>query len=114
MDIVSKQKRNLMMAGIKGKDTKPEIFIRKLLHTSGFRFRLHDGSLPGKPDIVLKKYRVIVLVDSCFRHGHNGCHFFRLPKSNTTPYEIMQKLDNFILNHNKTPYIEISGATKLG
>jgi len=71
------------MSGIRGKDTKPEIIVRKLLHGQGFRFRLHRKDLPGRPDIVLPKHRVAILVQGCFWHGHEGCHLFRLPKTRT-------------------------------
>ena len=83
MDIVNREKRSQMMAGIRGKNTKPEVLIRKLLHACGFRFRLHDKTLPGKPDIILKRHKVVVCVDGCFWHGHQGCHLFKIPKSNT-------------------------------
>ncbi len=80
-DIVSKEVRSRMMAGIKGKDTKPEILVRQLLHRNGFRFRLHQKHLPGRPDIVLKRYNAVIFVNGCFWHGHQRCHLFRLPKS---------------------------------
>ncbi|WP_339856682.1 very short patch repair endonuclease [Pseudohongiella acticola] len=80
-DIVSRQKRSEMMSGIKGKNTKPEMLVRKALHRKGFRFRLHRRDLPGKPDIVLGKYRTVVFVNGCFWHGHD-CHLFKWPKSN--------------------------------
>jgi DNA mismatch endonuclease (patch repair protein) len=78
-DIVSKAKRSEMMAGIRGKNTRPEILIRKALHKEGFRFRLH-GRLPGKPDLVFPAYRAIVFVHGCFWHGHN-CSLFKWPSS---------------------------------
>src|SRR5687768_13703745 len=71
-----------MMSGIRGKNTKPELFVRQELHRRGFRFRLHVGSLPGKPDIVLPKYRAVVEVRGCFWHQHSGCRFAYMPKSN--------------------------------
>lgn len=70
-----------MMSGIKSKNTSPELMVRKALHSHGFRFRLHEKTLPGKPDIVLPKYKAVIFVNGCFWHGHN-CHLFRLPKSN--------------------------------
>jgi DNA mismatch endonuclease (patch repair protein) len=79
-DIVSPEKRSLMMAGIRGKNTKPELIIRRGLHRLGYRFRLHDKRLPGKPDIVLPKYRAVIQVQGCFWHGHE-CHLFKLPSS---------------------------------
>lgn len=66
------------MSGIRGKDTQPELQVRKGLHARGFRYRLHDRSLPGKPDLVLSRHRAIVFVHGCFWHGH-ACHLFRLP-----------------------------------
>ena len=70
------------MAAIKGKDTKPEMIVRKYLFSRGLRFRVNDRKLPGSPDIVLKKYKTVVFVDGCFWHGHKDCKYFRLPKSN--------------------------------
>ena len=81
VDIVSAAKRSEMMAGIRGKNTKPEMTVRKLLHAAGFRFRLHDKQLPGKPDIVLPKWQTVIFVHGCFWHGHENCRIFRLPKS---------------------------------
>lgn len=86
-DIVSIQKRYQMMSGIRSKNTKPEIKVRKLLHAAGFRFRLHSKGLPGKPDVVLKKYNSVIFVDGCFWHGHANCHLFRLPKTRTEFWE---------------------------
>lgn len=79
-DIVSPKKRSQMMSAIRSRDTKPELLIRKELHARGYRYRLHDKRLPGKPDLVLPKYKAIILVHGCFWHGHN-CHLFRWPSS---------------------------------
>lgn len=81
-DIVSPEKRSRMMSGIRGKNTKPEIQVRKGLHAAGFRYRLHVRSLSGKPDIVLPRYRAVIFVHGCFWHGHS-CHLFRWPSSRT-------------------------------
>lgn len=81
-DIVSPEQRSRMMSGIRGKDTKPEMVLRRGLHALGFRFRLHDRKLPGTPDLVFPKYHAVILVHGCFWHGHD-CHLFRLPGSRT-------------------------------
>ena len=83
MDVVSKGVRSRMMAGIRGKNTKPEILIRHALHKLGFRSRLHDKSLPGKPDLVFPKYRAVILINGCFWHGHQ-CDLFKWPKTRET------------------------------
>ena len=80
MDVVDRATRSRMMSGIRGRNTKPELVIRSLLHASGHRFRLHVKDLPGKPDIVLPKHNAIVLVHGCFWHGH-GCRLFKWPSS---------------------------------
>jgi len=77
-DIVDAATRSRMMSGIRGKNTRPERHIRSLLHRQGFRFRLHVRDLPGRPDIVLPRYRAVLFVHGCFWHGHH-CPFFRLP-----------------------------------
>jgi DNA mismatch endonuclease (patch repair protein) len=69
-----------MMSGIRGKNTKPELMIRKALHARGFRYRLHCKDLPGNPDLCLPKYRAVIFVHGCFWHGH-GCHLFKWPKT---------------------------------
>ena len=79
-DIVSAAVRSRMMAGIKGKNTSPELLLRKGLHARGFRFRLHDGALPGRPDIVLSRHRAVIFAHGCFWHGHD-CHLFKWPKT---------------------------------
>lgn len=70
------------MAAVKGKDTKPEMIVRKYLFSRGLRFRVQVRKLPGTPDIVLPKYKTAIFVNGCFWHGHEGCKYFRLPKSN--------------------------------
>lgn len=75
--------RSYNMSQIKGKDTKPEMMVRRFLFQKGFRYRLHDKNLPGKPDIVLKKYKTIIFVNGCFWHGHDNCKYFKLPKTRT-------------------------------
>lgn len=76
------EQRSRCMAAIKGKDTKPEMIVRKYLFSRGLRFRVQVKKLPGTPDIVLPKYKIVVFVNGCFWHGHEGCKYFRLPKSN--------------------------------
>lgn len=70
------------MAAVKGKDTKPEMIVRKYLFSSGMRFRVQVRKLPGNPDIVLPKYKTVIFVNGCFWYGHEDCKYFRLPKSN--------------------------------
>lgn len=79
-DVVDTKTRSRMMSGIRGKDTKPELVIRKKLHALGFRYKLHDKKLPGKPDLVFPKYNAVIFVNGCFWHGHN-CHLFKWPTS---------------------------------
>jgi DNA mismatch endonuclease, patch repair protein len=81
-DIVDAATRSRMMSGIQSKNTKPEILIRKALHARGFRYSLHSKQLPGKPDIVMPKWRVVIFVHGCFWHWH-GCPLSKLPTSNT-------------------------------
>lgn len=76
------EQRSRCMAAIKGKDTNPELIVRKYLFSRGLRFRIQVRKLPGNPDIVLPKYKTVIFVDGCFWHGHEGCRYFRLPKSN--------------------------------
>lgn len=71
------------MSRIRSKDTKPEMLVRRALFAKGFRFRLHDKKLPGKPDLVLPKYHTVVLVHGCFWHGHEGCKYYVVPKTRT-------------------------------
>lgn len=82
MDKLTKEQRHRCMASIRGKGTKPEIMVRKYLFSRGFRYRLNHPRLPGHPDIVLRKYRSVVFVNGCFWHGHEGCKYYVLPKTN--------------------------------
>lgn len=81
-DIVPAAVRSRMMAGIRATNTKPEMLLRKALHGAGFRFRLHDPKLPGKPDMVFARYRATLFAHGCFWHGHD-CHLFKMPSSRT-------------------------------
>ena len=83
VDHVKPEKRSQIMAAVKGKDTKPEFLIRRLLHAAGYRYRLHRKDLPGRPDMVLRKYNAIVFIHSCFWHGHGCKRSKNLPKTNT-------------------------------
>jgi DNA mismatch endonuclease (patch repair protein) len=80
-DIVSPETRSRMMSGIRARDTKPEMVVRRFLHSRGLRYRLHVRALPGQPDIVLPRHRTVVLVHGCFWHQHPGCRFAYRPKS---------------------------------
>lgn len=83
MDIWSKQKRSEVMSKIRGKNTKPEMILRSQLFKQGFRFRVHQKDLPGKPDIVLPKYKTIIFVHGCFWHYHKDCREGRIPSTNS-------------------------------
>ncbi len=83
MDKMSKEQRHRCMASIPGKGTKPELTVRKYLFAHGFRYRLNHPRLPGKPDIVLRKYRTVIFVNGCFWHGHEGCGHYVMPRTRT-------------------------------
>ena len=82
-DIHTPQQRHANMAAIHGKDTKPEMAVRRFLWRLGYRYRLNHPRLPGKPDIVMRKYRTCIFVNGCFWHGHEGCQYYTIPKTNT-------------------------------
>ena len=81
-DVHEPETRSYNMSQVKSKDTKPEMIVRKFLHSNGFRYRLHVKDLPGKPDLVLPKYNSVIFVHGCFWHAHKGCNYFKLPKTN--------------------------------
>lgn len=83
VDFLTKKQRSALMAKVHGRDTKPEWVIRSALHRLGFRYTLKNNRLPGKPDIVLKKYKTVIFIHGCFWHAHAGCTKATIPKSNT-------------------------------
>ncbi len=86
-DVFTKEQRSRIMSRIAGADTKPELLVRKVLHAMGYRFRLHNKKLPGKPDIVLSRHKKVIFVHGCFWHGHEGCHRSARPASNQAFWE---------------------------
>ena len=82
VDIVDRATRSRMMSGIRGRNTKPEVMVRRALHAAGLRFRLHRRDLPGVPDIVLPRWRAVVFVHGCFWHRHPGCRYATTPATN--------------------------------
>ncbi len=82
-DVHDKETRSYNMSQIKGKNTKPEMLVRKFLFSKGFRYRLHVKNLPGKPDLILPKYKTIIFINGCFWHGHENCKYYVIPKTRT-------------------------------
>jgi DNA mismatch endonuclease (patch repair protein) len=108
MDIWSKNKRSEVMSKIRGKNTKPEILLRSLLFKKGFRFRLHKKDLPGKPDIVLPKYKTVIFVHGCFWHFHKNCNEGRIPSTNSQFWKA--KLEKNVAKDEKnTELIKLAG-----
>jgi DNA mismatch endonuclease (patch repair protein) len=100
MDIWSKKKRSQVMSKIGGKNTKPELILRSALFRLGYRFRLHSKNLPGKPDIILSKYKTVIFVHGCFWHYHKNCPEGRIPTSNPRYWE--EKLNKNVSRDKKT------------
>jgi len=80
-DVHEPETRSYNMSRIQATDTKPEMIVRKFLHSNGFRYRLHVKDLPGKPDLVLPKYNTVIFIHGCFWHAHEGCKYFKLPET---------------------------------
>jgi len=95
-DVHDKVTRSYNMSRIKGTNTKPEMLVRKFLFSKGFRYRINDKKLPGKPDIVLPKYKTVIFVNGCFWHGHENCKYFTLPKTRTEWWK--EKIEKTIIN----------------
>lgn len=110
-DVVDSATRSRMMSGIRGRNTKPEILIRSLLHRQGFRFRLHVRDLPGKPDIVLPRYHAVVFVHGCFWHGHD-CPLFKWPT--TRPEFWREKIGRNRANDHKATEALVADGWRVG
>ena len=98
-DVHSKETRSYNMSRIRSKNTKPELLVRKFLFSKGFRYRLHVKTLPGKPDLVLTKYRTVILIHGCFWHGHSGCRYYVVPKTRTEWW--LKKINNNTSNDSR-------------
>jgi len=107
-DVHSPETRSYNMSRIRGKDTKPEVMLRSLLHGRGYRFRLHDNRLPGKPDIVLPKYNTAIFVNGCFWHRHEDCRYCTTPRTRQEFWE--KKFSETVLrDRKKIQQLEESG-----
>lgn len=98
-DVHSKEQRSYNMSRIRSTNTKPEMLVRKFLHAHGYRYRLHVKNMPGKPDIVLPKYKTVIFVHGCFWHGHEGCKYYVVPKTKTEWW--LNKINTNIANDTK-------------
>ncbi len=100
-DVLTSAQRHLNMSRVRSKDTDIEMQVRRRLHADGFRYRLNVNNLPGKPDIVLPKYKTIVFINGCFWHGHRGCPLFVMPKTNTEFWmqKIQRNISRDLLNY---------------
>jgi DNA mismatch endonuclease (patch repair protein) len=110
-DVHSEEVRSYNMSRIRGKNTKPELQVRKFLFSKGFRYKLHDKNLPGKPDIVLPKYKAVIFVHGCFWHGHLNCKYFLIPKTRTTWW--INKIDKNKANDNKVKQALINAGWRV-
>ena len=110
-DVHDQKTRSFNMSRIKGKDTKPEMIVRKFLFSKGLRYRLHDKRLPGKPDIVLPKYKTVIFINGCFWHGHDECKSSTIPKTRTEWWK--KKIDGNKENDRKNIEILNSNGWKV-
>ena len=103
MDTISKSQRSYNMSRIRSRNTKPEITVRQKLFSRGIRYRIHVKDLPGKPDIVIKKYKVVIEIKGCFWHKHEGCKYSSIPKSNTKYWinKIKKNVERDVINLKK-------------
>lgn len=108
MDNRTKEQRSNCMKNIRSKNTTPELLVRKFLHKNGYRFRLHDKKLPGKPDIVLRKFNIVIFINGCFWHGHKNCIEAKKPKSNSKFWKTK------IISNQQRDRKNIDSLTKLG
>ncbi len=102
-DVHDRKTRSYNMSRIRSKNTKPELLVRRALFKNGFRYRIHDKNLPGKPDVVLKKYRTVIFINGCFWHGHQDCKYFVVPKTRQEWWEkkIATNIQNDIKKRNQ-------------
>jgi DNA mismatch endonuclease (patch repair protein) len=110
-DVHSKETRSYNMSRIRSKDTKPELLVRRFLHKNGFRYRLHVKDLPGKPDIVLPKYKTVIFIHGCFWHGHEGCKYSTLPETRKDWWR--NKIGKNIANDRKSEEILMATGWKI-
>lgn len=111
MDVWSKAKRSEVMSKIRSKNTKPELLLRKLLFAKGYRYRLYNKDLPGKPDIVLRKYKTAIFVHGCFWHYHQDCREGRIPDTNTTFWKT--KLSKNVIRDEKNKQALLANGWKV-
>jgi DNA mismatch endonuclease (patch repair protein) len=110
-DVHSKEIRSYNMSRIRAKNTKPELIVRKFLFANGYRYRLHDKRLPGKPDLVFPKLKIVIFINGCFWHGHEDCRYFVVPKTRTDFW--VNKIDANKLNDLKAQKLLIKSGWRI-
>src|SRR5687767_4060692 len=110
-DVHTTEIRSYNMSRISSTNTKPEILVRRFLHANGFRYKLHDKTLPGKPDLVLPKYKTVIFVHGCFWHGHEGCRYYVVPKTRTEWW--LNKINGNIANDKKAAEALLASGWKI-